>query len=75
MSKKIYKIRNKETGQFSRGGTWALGIWSKDGKSWSNIGHLKNHLSFWINNGKKSKNYPYANAEIVEIEINNKRGN
>ena len=72
---KIYKIRNKETGLFSKGGSNTLNIWSKTGKSWSNIGHLKNHLNLhckycWSEDPKKRSDYPYENAEIIELEFN-----
>ena len=62
---KVFKIRNKETGLFSRGGTKPANIWSKEGKSWTNIGHLKNHLNQFTQGW-----HPYHNAEIVEVEIN-----
>jgi ribosome-binding ATPase YchF (GTP1/OBG family) len=41
---KIYKIKNTETGLFSKGGT-VEPSWSKKGKTWSSIGHLKVHLA------------------------------
>lgn len=71
----VYKIRHKETGLFSRGGTDARNIWTKEGKSWSNIGHLKNHLNQYISysnySGKTlTNNNPYEYAEIVKVEIN-----
>jgi hypothetical protein len=67
---KIYKIRDKSTGLFSKGGTSTYNLWTKEGKSWSNIGHIKNHINQFLNKGVKSKHYPYDNAEIVEIEVN-----
>ncbi|OPH61894.1 hypothetical protein BC351_01235 [Paenibacillus ferrarius] len=66
---KVYKIRDKETGLFSRGGTRAYDIWTKEGKSWSTIGHLKSHLTQFTTSWNKVK-YPYGNAEIIEVEIN-----
>ncbi|KAF6630630.1 hypothetical protein H6F38_14480 [Paenibacillus sp. EKM208P] len=62
---KVYKIRHKETGLFSKGGTHIYGIWTKEGKSWSNIGHLKNHLNQFV-----GYDNPYTDAEIVEVVIN-----
>jgi hypothetical protein len=60
---KVYKIRNKETGLFSKGGSYSKDIWTKEGKSWSNIWHLKNHLNQFLDwNGNISKEYPYHNA-------------
>ncbi|WP_273854007.1 hypothetical protein [Guptibacillus spartinae] len=68
MEQKVYKIRNKVTGEFSKGGSRA-NVWTKSGKSWSNIGHLKNHINQFIRNGELIQSYPYKNAEIVEIII------
>lgn len=78
---KVYKIRNKETGLFKKGGgggpnnDWAR--WSKTGKSWSSLGGLKNHmrLNYWETRTvvKDSliewylKRYP--THEILEITI------
>ncbi|WP_336761328.1 hypothetical protein [Paenibacillus sp. USHLN196] len=45
-----------------------MSLWNKEGKSWSNIGHLKNHLNQFVN--RRSNTDPYTNAEIVEVEIN-----
>jgi hypothetical protein len=67
---KSYKIRNKETGQFSRGGAYNYDIWTKGGKTWSNIGHVKSHLKQFMDGDVLMKKYPYHNAEIVEIVIN-----
>lgn len=70
MKTKLWKIRNKETGQFSKGGSnderW---IWTKNGKTWSNIGHVKNHIRTFMDGDKLRSNYPYHNAELVEIEV------
>jgi len=68
MELKMYKIRNKETGEFSKGGTTPSSIWTKGGKTWTNIGHVKTHLSQWLWR-KGHKDYPYDNAEIVEIVV------
>ncbi|PGO60593.1 hypothetical protein [Priestia megaterium] len=70
MKMKAYKIRNKETGEFSRGGSSNIYIWSKTGKTWANIGHVKNHLHHFLNGDEKSRRYPYNNAEIVEVVTN-----
>ncbi|MDR6779510.1 hypothetical protein J2W98_003790 [Paenibacillus peoriae] len=45
-----------------------MNLWNKEGKSWSNIGHLKNHLNQFTNRWTNTD--PYTNAEIVEVEIN-----
>lgn len=41
---KGFMIYNPKTGLFSKGGQPSP-IWSKHGKIWKNIGHLKNHLN------------------------------
>jgi hypothetical protein len=55
---RTYKIRSKETGQFSTGGS---GGWSKKGKSWSCLAHLKSHLS---QNYRKD----YNNCEVIVLK-------
>ncbi|MNW61765.1 hypothetical protein D3C74_398520 [compost metagenome] len=62
----VYKIRNKTTGLFSRGGTNINNLWSKKGKSWSNIGHLKNHL-IQLNCYNRKVESPYKDAEIIKV--------
>ena len=58
---KTYKIRNKKTGQFSTGGN--AGGWSKKGKAWTGISHLKCHL---IQNQRKYHDI----AEVVVMTEN-----
>lgn len=70
MKTTLWKIRNKETGKFSKGGLhYGDSIWTKGGKTWSNIGHVKNHLRTYMNGDTLKPHYPYHNAEIVEIEV------
>lgn len=59
---KLYKIRNEE-GLYSSGGSRP--DWTKKGKTWSNIGYIKNHIH-QISDRDISI---YDNAVIVEIEI------
>lgn len=42
----FYKIRDKDTGLFSTGGYYPS--WTKTGKSWKRLNHLKCHLNLWI---------------------------
>ncbi len=45
--KKVYKILDLDTGLYSRGGSgrsYYSQAFSTVGKSWTNIGHVKNHL-------------------------------
>lgn len=39
----IYKLRNKITGEFSTGGLSP--VFNKKGKTWTNLGHVKNHIN------------------------------
>lgn len=55
----VYKIRDSETRLFSSGGSEPN--FSKKGKVWSNIGHIKNHL-------KMFKVIP-SEWEVVKYEI------
>lgn len=62
-----FKIRDLATGLFSTGGS--MPRWSKRGKVWSNIGHIKLHLQqLW-----SSDSYPET-AEVVEfVEVEGSR--
>jgi hypothetical protein len=62
MSKMIYKIQNRNSGEFATANGW-----SKNGKQWNHLGHVKLHL-----NGNfefKSRNGKYQNADLVTYEI------
>ena len=64
MIDKVYKIRNKKTGQFSVGGTyWIQKVWTKKGKIWTDLGHIKTHMQLDHN-----KEY-FEDSEIVEYSI------
>ncbi|UGO50654.1 hypothetical protein PQE68_gp063 [Bacillus phage vB_BanS_Sophrita] len=66
---KVFKIMNKDTGKFSKGGSdGGEKVWTKNGKSWGNIGHVKAHLNTYMY-GRRDK-YPYDNAVIIEVEFN-----
>ena len=43
----VYKVRDPKTGLFQKGGSGAGGAarWSKIGKVWNTIGHLKAHFT------------------------------
>lgn len=38
----FFKVRDPQSGQFQLGGSWVH--WSKRGKAWAAIGHVKSHL-------------------------------
>ena len=74
----VYKIRRKSDGKFSTGGTTPS--FSKNGKTWNTIGHLKSHLTGVADQGRwiepalreqrKKQNIAkfYSDCEIVEYE-------
>ena len=76
MSKTVsFKIRNRATGLFSTGGTTPG--FTKNGKSWSSMGALKNHLR-WVNQPmynymtrkiERLPGYDKNIHEIIRLEI------
>lgn len=72
MGDKVWKIRNKD-GLWSNGGSSPT--FSKTGKTWSNIGHVKSHLSSfdyrtYNRDGTPAyRDLPPEDWEIVEIEV------
>ena len=60
----VFKIRN-EKGFFSSGGKHPN--WTKNGKTWSNIGHIKNHLN--LVRGNKYDNAIIVGYELEEHEV------
>jgi hypothetical protein len=63
---KIFKIKHKETGLYSKGGQWPT--WSKKGKTWNSLGHLKTHIQN-VMDFRRTKLEEFAKWEIIEIEI------
>jgi len=69
-NKSVYKIRNKETGLFSTGGS--MPRWKTVGKTWSGLGPVTNHLVMWCEkwkNGKKIVVDIPDEWEIVKYEL------
>lgn len=72
---KLYKILDKETGLYSKGGCFPS--WSKYGKTWNALGHIKNHLRFFMKTKRENGNIDYRklvnkipeNWEVIEIII------
>lgn len=60
---KVYKIRNPQ-GLFSNGGSHPS--FTKNGKSWSNIGHVKSHLGY--DQSGPAKEELYQNCEVIVFE-------
>jgi len=70
-SKKIYKLRHKKTGLYSPGGVNSKFKvrWSKNGKSWMEIGHVKNHLNLVMNSLILLRgDVDWNDVELVEYE-------
>lgn len=61
----VYKIRHKESGLYSTGGSYRPG-WSKTGKTWNNRGALSRHLSQYQ---PKDKESVYGDAEIIVLKV------
>lgn len=55
-----YKIRNPRTGLYSTGGSRPS--WTKSGKTWTGIGHLRNHLGL-------VDPKIYAGCALVTLEV------
>lgn len=68
----LYKIRNKNTGLFSAGGSIIRHTndvrWSKQGKVWTTIGGLKLHLNQHYPT-KYNKGTDMTDWEVVEYKI------
>lgn len=59
MKETHYKIRHKSSGRFSSGGTSPS--FTKNGKTWRTLGHLKQHLKI------VGRNRAYAECELVVL--------
>lgn len=55
----FYKVRDRKTGLFRTSGLWAK--WTKDGHTWSSIGHVKQHFSQF-----PADKIDWDNWEVVE---------
>ena len=62
---KLYKIQRKSDGLFSTGGSWPQ--FTKNGKSWSNIGHVKNHMKQVVKIAEC-----YLDCDLLEVEMTEK---
>jgi hypothetical protein len=66
MTKTMYKIRRREDGLFSTGGS--IPGFNSIGKFWTGIGPLKNHIRCVTYYDKQRDEPEYAGCEIVEFE-------
>ena len=68
----IYKIKNVKTNMYSRGGDFPS--WSKTGKIWKNIGHVKLHLRNVLNRGsyKSFDDWVVESYELKQTSLDTK---
>ena len=72
---KLYKILDKETGLYSKGGMCPS--WGKYGKTWNHLGHIKSHLRQFmltkdengVKNYHKLVNKIPETWEVIEIVL------
>lgn len=68
---KVYKIRNKKTGLFSKGGVYKL--FDEKGKIWQTAGTARSHLAMFQDRdwrtGKSSYPAFVKDLEVVEFEL------
>lgn len=66
----VYKIRRRQDGKFSTGGTRPR--FTKTGRTWNGIGPLKRHVQV-VTRGEFNARFlrfnPYADCEIVTYEL------
>ena len=65
----IYKIRHKKTGLYRMAGGGIPGRWSKSGKAWLNIGHVKAHLNLLRYDTKRPLPAECENWEVVAFTL------
>ena len=73
---KVYKVRDIKTGLFTKGGLFAEGSFSKDGKIWGSLKNLISFLKYFARTEKDSKEdivkrYPTNNSIELESDIHN----
>ena len=70
----FYKIRNKNTGEFSKGGLRLRSTgdvtWGKKGKTWDTLGTLRSHLNQHLGNPSYGfKQTDMSHWEVVEYHV------
>lgn len=66
----FYKIRNKKTGLFSKGGAPGNVQWVKRaGKTWNSLGTLRTHISQHLPSEYKLRCTDMSDWEVVEYEV------
>jgi uncharacterized protein (TIGR02996 family) len=62
-----YKLRRKTDGLFSEGADWRV-AWSAQGRVWSQLGHLKAHLTTLASQDSYGGT-PWGDLEVVVFEV------
>lgn len=70
---KIYKIRDKDNGLYSTGGTSPR--WTKHGKTWNSIGSVKTHINNWSSAYSSNRGEAPQGWEIVEFVLHEEESN
>ena len=65
---KIYKIRHMQTGLYSAGGSYSP-RWTKRGKTWNTLGHLKSHIRGIAETRQAITIRDMCLWEVIEIEV------
>lgn len=65
----LYKIRHKVTGLYRMAGGGLPGRWSKTGKAWPSLGHVKLHLNLLRYDTKHPLPTEVKDWEVVVLEI------
>jgi hypothetical protein len=65
---KIYKIRHMQTGLYSAGGSYSP-RWTKRGKTWNTMGHLKAHIRAIAETRQGLTIRDMCFWEVIEIEV------
>ena len=66
-----YKIRNRNTGLYHKGGTYSH--WSKNGKTWTTLGQLRTMLTMNTprpyNRGQDMTDWEIVEYEVIEKSV------
>lgn len=64
----VYKIHRPSDGKYARSGNDTIDLhWSKTGKVWTSIAHVKSHLRAIVWQYLNTKNSPYCDTEETKI--------
>ncbi len=70
---KVYKVRSKKTGLYSTGSRNGYMHFTKNGKAWSNIGHVKSMLRQFDSKQYRPHlmdGHTYEDLEVVTFVVN-----